>query len=165
MKAGGTYLLRQSFSNLALRSPVPSFQVTGKPTNQAQLLSYRSSWKNSRNPCCQGSFQRIADLSVSSRRKLHRAQPLVQQLVHRDFLFCFFGCLLLLEPHINPVRTRERSEGSLSLLPCAVCQDRLQESPKLHPPGAETVISLAHSARRPGSERAQKLHRLGETAR
>jgi hypothetical protein len=28
-----------------------------------------------------GSFQRIADLSVSSRRKLHRAQPLVQQLV------------------------------------------------------------------------------------
>src|SRR5713101_4035168 len=40
-----------------------------------------SSWKNSRNPCCQGSFQRIADLSVSSRRKLHRAQPLLQQLV------------------------------------------------------------------------------------
>jgi len=28
-----------------------------------------------------GPFQRIADLSVSSRRKLHRAQPLVQQLV------------------------------------------------------------------------------------
>jgi hypothetical protein len=26
-------------------------------------------------------FQRIADLLVSSRRKLHRAQPLVQQLV------------------------------------------------------------------------------------
>jgi hypothetical protein len=40
-----------------------------------------SSWKNSRNPCCQGSFQRIADFSVCSRRKLHRAQPLVQQLV------------------------------------------------------------------------------------
>src|SRR5580704_10483629 len=47
----------------------------------AQLPNSPSSWKNSRNPCCQGSFQRIADLSVSSRRKLHRAQPLVQQLV------------------------------------------------------------------------------------
>jgi hypothetical protein len=56
-------------------------RVVGNPYLIALRQSCPSSWKNSRNPCCQGSFQRIADLSVSSRRKLHRAQPLVQQLV------------------------------------------------------------------------------------
>ncbi len=49
--------------------------------SQLSEKALASSWKNSRNPCCQVFFQRIADLSVSSRRKLHRAQPLVQQLV------------------------------------------------------------------------------------
>ena len=57
-----------------------------------QLPDCPSSWKNSRNPCCQGSFQRIADLSVSSRQKLNRPQPLVQQLVFfgeaSDAIFC-----------------------------------------------------------------------------
>ena len=49
--------------------------------SQLSEKALASSWKNSRNPCCQVFFQRIADLSVSSRRKLHRAQPLLQQLV------------------------------------------------------------------------------------
>jgi hypothetical protein len=81
-----------------LRTDLRVHRAYGKPGNRASdglsatltlgLLhvcpsSWKNwkNWKNSRNPCCQGSFQRIADLSVSSRRKLHRAQPLVQQLV------------------------------------------------------------------------------------
>jgi hypothetical protein len=57
-----------TFRTYCLSASLPLGLLQGNP----------SSWKNSRNPCCQGSFQRIANLSVSSRRKLHQAQPLVQ---------------------------------------------------------------------------------------
>src|ERR1700726_1187360 len=57
------------------------FPLLGKPPIASPFPTIVFWTSKMSGACCRGSFQRIADSSVSSRRKLHRAQPLVQQLV------------------------------------------------------------------------------------
>ena len=73
--------LAESNVSATLASLRVIFPLLGKPPIASPFPTIVFWTSKMSGACCQGSFQRIADSSVSSRRKLHRAQPLAQQLV------------------------------------------------------------------------------------